>query len=182
MSRSSSARVRSSGSSAAHARARSSRGATSIVVMGGTLLLRGGSVRFGMMVRVRSYEFRETWEVAAPVDAVRDLLVDLERYPEWWPQVVAVASLGPDDARVLCRSTLPYTLDLVLHAVSREAPRLEVEVAGDLTGTGLDFAQDVTVQGRLLGWASYVGRPLLAWNHDRMMAGCLAGLRRQLAL
>jgi len=162
--------------------------------MGGTLLLRGGSVRFGMMVRVRSYEFRETWEVAAPVDAVRDLLVDLERYPEWWPQVVAVASLGPDDARVLCRSTLPYTLDLVLHAVSREAPRLEVEVAGDLTGavrwhlsptatgTRLDFAQDVTVQGRLLGWASYVGRPLLAWNHDRMMAGCLAGLRRQLAL
>ena len=147
-----------------------------------------------MMVRVRSYEFRETWEVAAPVDAVRDVLVDLERYPEWWPQVVAVASLGPDDARVLCRSTLPYTLDLVLHAVSREAPLLEVEVAGDLTGavrwhlsptatgTRLDFAQDVTVQGRLLGWASYVGRPLLAWNHDRMMAGCLEGLRRQLAL
>ena len=146
-----------------------------------------------MMVRVRSYEFRETWEVAAPVDAVRDLLIDLERYPEWWPQVVAVASLGPDDARVLCRSALPYTLDLVLSAVSREAPLLEVEVGGDLTGTvrwrlsptavgtRLDFEQDVTVESRLLGLASYVARPLLTWNHDRMMAGCLAGLRARLA-
>ena len=83
-----------------------------------------------MMARVKAYEFRETWEVAAPVDDVHDVLVDLERYPAWWPQVVAVASLGPDDARVLCRSALPYTLDLVLHAVSREAPTLEVEVAG----------------------------------------------------
>src|SRR5689334_18311647 len=140
------------------------------------------------------FTFSGTWEVAAPTDAVQALLIDLERYPEWWPQVVAVASLGPDDARVLCRSTLPYTLDLVLHAVSREAPLLEVEVAGDLTGAvrwhrpptatrpRLDFAPDVPVQGRLLGWASYVGRPLLAWNHDRMMAGCLEGLRRQLAL
>ncbi|WP_246354859.1 hypothetical protein [Nocardioides ungokensis] len=91
-------------------------------------------------------------------------------------------------------------LDAALHARPGparrlpEAPLLEVEVGGDLTGavrwhlsptatgTRLDFAQDVTVQGRLLGWASYVGRPLLAWNHDRMMAGCLIGLRRQLAL
>src|SRR6478672_13427225 len=191
MSRSSSARVRSSGSSAAHARARSSRGATSIVVMGGTLLLRGGSVRFGMMVRVRSYEFRETWEVAAPVDAVRDLLLDLERYPVWWPQVVAVASLGPDDARVLCRSALPYTLDLVMHAVSRELPVLEVGLSGHLRGsvrwrlseqtggTGLDIAQEVTVHGPVAPFAAVLS-PLARWNHGRMMAGGLAGLRRRL--
>ncbi len=88
--------------------------------------------------------------------AVHDLLVDLEHYPDWWPQVVAVASLGPDDARVLCRSTLPYTLDLVLHAVDRSPGRLEVAVSGDLSGsvrfalsddpggTRLDFAQEVT--------------------------------------
>ena len=28
---------------------------------------------------------------------------------------------------------------------------------------------------------SVEGRPLLAWNHDRMMAGCLEGLRARLA-
>ncbi len=86
---------------------------------------------------------------------MRDVVVDLERYPEWWPQVRAVASLGPDEARVLCRSSLPYTLDLVLRAVTRELPVLEVEVGGDLNGwvrwrltevpegTRMDFEQQV---------------------------------------
>jgi carbon monoxide dehydrogenase subunit G len=140
-----------------------------------------------------SFTFAGTWEVAAPVDAVHALLVDLEGYPSWWPQVVAVASLGPDDARVLCRSVLPYTLDLVLHAVDRSRERLEVAVAGDLSGsvrfdlaarnggTRLDLAQDVTVSGPL-ALASYAARPVLRWNHHRMMAGCIDGLRRQLSI
>ncbi len=137
------------------------------------------------------YTFRDTWSVAATPEAVRDLVVDLERYPRWWPQVVAVASLGPDDARVLCRSVLPYTLDLVLHAVTRELPVLEVEVTGDLAGTvrfrvtpedggtRLDFEQEVEIAG-LLGLASSVARPVLAWNHDRMMRGCRDGMRAAL--
>lgn len=45
-----------------------------------------------------SFSFRAAWHLPAPPEALRDVLVDLERYPEWWPQVVAVASLGPDDA------------------------------------------------------------------------------------
>jgi carbon monoxide dehydrogenase subunit G len=138
------------------------------------------------------YEFRGTWSVAAPLEAVREAVVDLERYPEWWPQIRAVAKLGPDDARVLCRSTLPYTLDLVLHAVSRDGTVLEVEVSGDLdgsvrwqlspepAGTRMDFEQQVRVTG-LLALGSYVARPLLRWNHHRMMLGCIAGLRDRLA-
>jgi carbon monoxide dehydrogenase subunit G len=139
-----------------------------------------------------TFAFRDSWEVAAPVSAVHDVLADLEHYPDWWPQVVAVASLGPDDARVLCRSVLPYTLDLVLHAVNRSPGVLEVAVSGhligtvrfDLTpvggGTRLDFAQEVRVPG-WLGVASYVARPVLRWNHDRMMRGCQQGLRSHLA-
>jgi hypothetical protein len=140
-----------------------------------------------------SYRFGGRWTVPHGVPEVAALLVDLERYPEWWPQVVAVASLGPDDARVLCRSALPYTLDLVLHAVHREPPVLETTVDGDLhgvvrwrlspsglDGTRLDFEQEVEVRGAL-AVASYAGRPLLRWNHDRMMRGCVAGLRRALA-
>ena len=139
------------------------------------------------------FSFRRTWTVAAPVAAVHAALVDLERYPEWWPQVLAVAKLGADDARVLCRSTLPYTLDLVLHAVHRERRLLETGISGDLHGsvrwrltaieggTRMDFEQDVAVRGRRLGLASYLVAPVLRWNHDRMMAGCLAGLRALLA-
>lgn len=140
-----------------------------------------------------SFAFRDSWEIGAPPARVHAVLVDLEHYPAWWPQVVAVASLGPDDARVLCRSALPYTLDLVLHAVSRSAAHLEVEVSGDLAGsvrfaltpvaagTRLDFEQEVRVRG-WLGAAAYLARPLLRWNHERMMRGCARGLRARLAL
>ncbi|WP_243056896.1 SRPBCC family protein [Nocardioides sp. SR21] len=134
-----------------------------------------------------TYTFSGSWSVPAPPSAVHAVLVDLERYPSWWPQVVAVASLGPDDARVLCRSVLPYTLDLVLHAVSRSPARLEVAVSGDLSGsvrfsltpsgpgTRLELAQEVEVDG-LLAAASSVLSPVLRWNHHRMMAGCVDGL------
>jgi hypothetical protein len=138
------------------------------------------------------FAFEERWWLPAAPAAVRDVLVDLEHYPEWWPQVVAVASLGPDDARVLCRSTLPYTLDLVMHAVSRELPVLEVALAGHLQGsvrwrltresggTSLDLRQQVSVHGPIAPVASLF-RPVARWNHRRMMAGGHAGLRARLA-
>lgn len=137
------------------------------------------------------FSFEERWWLPAPPAAVRNVLVDVERYPEWWPQVVAVTSLGPDDARVLCRSTLPYTLDLVMHAVSRELPVLEVALAGHLSGTvrwrladesggtGLELRQQVSVHGAIAPLAAVL-RPVAVWNHRRMMAGGRAGLRRRL--
>ena len=139
-----------------------------------------------------SYSFSASWVTPAPVADVAETVRDLEHYPEWWPQVRAVVKLGPDTARVLCRSALPYTLDLVLDAVSREAPVLEVAVSGDLDGwvrwtlapvdggTRTDFVQEVAVSGAL-ALASYVGRPLLRWNHHRMMRGCEEGLRGRVA-
>lgn len=142
----------------------------------------------------RTYSFRDSWVVPAAAERVRSVLVDLEHYGAWWPQVVAVAKVGPDDARVLCRSSLPYTLDLRLHAVHREPRLLETSVDGDLVGsvrwllsdrpegTALRFEQDVTVSGWWLGLASYLCRPLLRWNHDRMMAGCRAGLTARLGV
>lgn len=138
-----------------------------------------------------SYSFSASWVTPARVPDVAAVVTDLEHYPEWWPQVRAVVKLGPDTARVLCRAALPYTLDLVLDAVSREAPVLQVALSGDLDGwvrwtlseveggTRTEFAQQVEVRGALAA-ASYVARPLLRWNHERMMAGCRAGLERRL--
>ncbi|WP_017934683.1 SRPBCC family protein [Nocardioides sp. Iso805N] len=137
------------------------------------------------------YVFREHWTVTGPPERVRDLLVDLEHYPEWWPQVVAVAKAGEDDAVVLCRSALPYTLELRLHAVSRELPTIEVAIDGHLRGyvrwtltpygedTELVWEQRVTVHGWLAPVAA-LARPFLRWNHARMMAGGRAGLTRRL--
>lgn len=138
-----------------------------------------------------SYSFSESWVTPAPLADVAATVLDLEHYPDWWPQVRAVVKLGPDTARVLCRSSLPYTLDLVLDAVSREAPVLEVAVSGDLDGwvrwtlsevdggTRTDFEQEVVVTGAL-ALASYAARPLLVWNHHQMLAGARAGIARQL--
>ena len=45
--------------------------------------------------------------MGAPREAVHAVLHDLEHYPDWWPQVRAVAKVDDDTARVVCRSTLP---------------------------------------------------------------------------
>jgi carbon monoxide dehydrogenase subunit G len=140
----------------------------------------------------RTFAFRDDWTVDAPPERVRAVLEDLEHYPDWWPEVRAVAKLGPDDALVVCRSRLPYSLELRLHAVHRLPHLLETSISGDLegqvryhlapngVGTRLRFKQDVVVVGGFLGLAARVARRLLVWNHDRMMASCVTGLRRTL--
>nr|WP_174268043.1 SRPBCC family protein [Nocardioides zeae] len=127
-----------------------------------------------------------------PPDAVATVLLDLAAYVDWWPQVVAVGRLGDDDALVLCRSTLPYDLELHLRATERALPRLEVAIGGDLVGTArftlvavgagtrVDYRQEVDLGGwfgRVPGPVLRLLDPLLRWNHARMMAGCVAGLR-----
>ena len=133
------------------------------------------------------YAFAETWELPIAAEAVRDVLVDVEHYPQWWSQVRAVAKISDDDALLVCRSSLPYDLEIVLHAVSRELPSLEVGLGGDLDGfarwtltptprgSRMVFEQEVVVRG-LLGLASSVLRPVLRWNHRQMMRGCRQGL------
>lgn len=140
----------------------------------------------------RTFSFREQWTLAAPVARVHEVLLDLERYPEWWPEVRAVAKVDDDRAVVLCRSTLPYTLELELGAVHREPELLETTIAGDLVGEvrwrlapevrgcRVDYEQDVVVGRPLLALAAYAGGPLLRWNHRRMMASCREGLSARL--
>ncbi len=141
-----------------------------------------------MGVSVRDYLFTHTTEVAAPPPEVHALLVDLENFGSWWPQVVAVASLGPDDALVVCRSRLPYDLELHLHAESREPQLLRVGIDGPISGsalwrltpvpggTRLEFEQQVRATDPLFVLASALLKPLLRWNHHTMMRGAEAGL------
>lgn len=129
----------------------------------------------------RHFRFSGEWLVDVPHEAVHQRLIDLEHYPDWWPEIRAVASLGDDDALVVVRSRLPYDLELHLHAEHRRDDLLETSLDGDLVGwvrwrleprgerTHLVFEQEVVVTGRLLGLGAYVARPLLVWNHNRMM-------------
>lgn len=142
---------------------------------------------------IAHYRFEHRLAVPAPSDSVRAVLLDLERYPRWWPQIRAVGSLGQDTALVVCRSVLPYDLELVLEAVRREAAVLEVRLSGGLDGfarwrleshgsaTALSYEQEVDARGALAA-ASYPLRPLLRWNHAAMMRGFDRGLPGALGL
>jgi hypothetical protein len=143
-------------------------------------------------VRLAEYVFTDTWETPAPPDRVHEVLLDLEHYVDWWPQVRAVASLGPDDALVVCRSLLPYELELALHAEQRDRESLRVAIDGPIRGfahwrlaptrggTRLDFEQRVHAVARPFRWASYVARPVLRANHAWMMRGAERGLAARL--
>jgi hypothetical protein len=45
----------------------------------------------------------------------------------------------------------------------------------------VELEQEVSVGGAL-ALASYAARPLLVWNHGRMLDGCERGLRQRLGL
>jgi hypothetical protein len=138
--------------------------------------------------RPTEYFFTDSWEASAPPEAVRAVLLDLEHYVDWWPQVRAVASLGPDDALVVCRSLLPYDLELALHAEERDPESLKVRIDGPIRGfaqwrlartergTRLDFEQRVHAVGTVFRWASYLAKPVLRANHAWMMRGAERGL------
>lgn len=137
------------------------------------------------------YRFVHDTTLAAPLARVYDLIVDIEHYPRWWPQVRAVAKVDDDHAIVVCRSALPYDLELHLAAVDREPPRAEVSIAGPIEGSAswtltevaggaaLHFEQEVRALGALR-FASYLLRPLLVWNHAVMMRGFDEGARAAL--
>ena len=151
----------------------------------------------------RIFRFSSTFTVEAPRNRVHDVLVDLERYGEWWPQVRAVARIDDDHALVVCRSSLPYDLELHLTAVNRSVDLLEVTIDGPIRGratyhldevpardpaakggpgaTRLRFEQEVRAEAPLFVVASYVVKPLLVWNHQRMMEGAERGLRARLS-
>lgn len=140
-----------------------------------------------------SYRFASSWPVPHPPGHVHAVLADVEHYPEWWPQVVACLKTGEDAGVVLCRSSLPFTLELHVSLLRRTPEVLESRVTGDLdgwvrwrimpeaAGCRVHFEQEVDVRGALLRLASYVARPVLLWNHARMLAGARDGLTRRLA-
>ena len=132
-----------------------------------------------------SFRFEHRWLLDASREAAYDVLVDLERYPEWWPQISAVVKLGEDHGLVLCRSLLPFTLHLELRPEVRDPENgvLQVSIEGDLQGwsrftltptpAGLDvhYEQEVETRRALLAATRFVRRVVRA-NHTWMMRGC----------
>lgn len=146
------------------------------------------------------YRFTSRWTVPAPPGQVFDRLADLVGYPAWWPQVRAAARADDDTVLLVCRSLLPYSLELELtrQREDRADGVLEARLAGHLAGwsrwtladlrgsgsgpgTALLYEQEVTTRGRLLSAGTRVARPVLVGNHAWMMRGGRRGLLRTVA-
>lgn len=141
-------------------------------------------------VSATEYRFTSRWRVPASSTTTFDVLADVGAYPDWWPQVKAVARVDDDTARVVCRSVLPYQLDLVLtrSVEDRSHGVLEADIEGALTGwsrwtlepdpdgTRLTYEQQVSISSVGLAAASQVLRPALVANHAWMMRGGRRGL------
>ena len=141
------------------------------------------------------YVFRSEWRIDAGPDDVYAALQDVERYPSWWPQVVAARWLDDDSGEVRCRSLLPYDLAFVVHreVEDPEARVLRARMDGDLAGFSqwtvsvrdagsiAIFDEEVDVHKRLVRAAGRLVRPALRFNHDLMMRSGERGLRRKLS-
>jgi uncharacterized protein YndB with AHSA1/START domain len=131
----------------------------------------------------REYVFVDEWDVAAPPEAVYDVLVDARTYPDWWKPVYLSVEGDERETRHQFKGRLPYTLEMHARLVSEDRPRqFDVDVDGDLRGHGrwTFTARDGTTRVRwdwtvfadrpLLRYLTPVLRPLFRWNHSWAVA------------
>ncbi|WP_035794180.1 SRPBCC family protein [Kitasatospora mediocidica] len=141
------------------------------------------------------YHLTSRWQLAAPPRTVYRLLRDVERYPQWWPQVRGVRALDDTSGELRIRSVLPYTLLMTARELRQDeaAGVLEAELTGDLagwsrwtvgahgTGSLALFEEDVRPGKPLMRRLALPARPLFLANHALMMRAGERGLRRHLA-
>ena len=139
------------------------------------------------------FRFDRSWHFAVTPEELWTTLSHTERYREWWPwlrtfTIDGAAGDGGEpltagqSASVVIQAPLPYQLHCTVHvdeAVRNE--RLVTHVEGDLSGPArLELrAVDGGAEARL-AWAlelrapllrtlAVVGRPAMAWAHDRIV-------------
>ena len=137
------------------------------------------------------------WTVPTTAELTWPVLVDVVRWPSWWPGIASARVVRPGSAdglgrcaALVVRSVLGYRLALQVELTDAAAPyRTSLTVRGDLRGTGTWTAHDQHNGTRMtIVWCVVtersllrVLRPVARWAHGRTMAAGQAGLRRRLA-
>jgi uncharacterized protein YndB with AHSA1/START domain len=143
----------------------------------------------------KEYVFVDEWEVDAPQEAVFEAIADARTYPEWWkPVYIEVEGDQPPGPGVATRhhfkGKLPYTLKTRSRITRFDPPTyVEVEVDGDLSGTGrwtltpnadgrihVRFDWIVHADRPLLRYLTPILRPIFRWNHNWSAARAREGL------
>lgn len=150
----------------------------------------------------RHFDLVSHWRIAAPIDEVWEALVQVERWPLWWPYVRSVRRLrseGPEGLgcmhRIHWQTRLPYGLVIDAETVYIKQPEcLRGRTSGQLKGEGIWLLRheggitDVTYVYRVepttmwMRVLSPVLAPLFRWNHEGVMAAGRTGLVRYLGV
>ena len=145
------------------------------------------------------YDFVTDWRFRAPVQRVWAVILDIERYPDWWRNFRGV-SITRGDGRSIgsvieceVRGSLPYSLRYALEVIeSEDYQHILLRSTGDLVGTGRwAFAEaeadtqavyywDVATTNPILNLVAPLARSALAKNHEQVMANGYAALRPHL--
>ena len=148
------------------------------------------------------YAFLTACRVAAPREAVFEVLHESERWPEWWDGLERVVKLEEGDAEgrgslglYTWRSVMRYRLEFEMRITRVERPhRMDGEANGELAGTGSwRLYEDGEATAVLFEWRvmttrwwmnslAPIARPVFRWNHDRLMRAGGRGLARRLGV
>jgi uncharacterized protein YndB with AHSA1/START domain len=125
-------------------------------------------------------------------------LEQVDQFERWWPWLTEfeLEGEGLSVGSVLTgmvNPPLPYRMRLRIEVVECIRPRaVTATIGGDLVGesrlrfrpdaagTWVDAAWTVEMQQPAMRLASRVGRPVLQWGHDRVVAMTVAGFRRRI--
>jgi quercetin dioxygenase-like cupin family protein/uncharacterized protein YndB with AHSA1/START domain len=140
------------------------------------------------------YVFVDEWEVAAPPEAVFELIADASTYPDWWrPVYIDVETDGPPEpgrtSKQHFKGRLPYTLRTESTITVYDPPhQVGADVVGDLRGRGLwtltpdgdrthvSFDWRVFADKTIVKVLTPVARPAFRWNHAWAIARAMEGL------
>ena len=151
---------------------------------------------------MEAYQLLTTWRLDAPLPQVWDAIHGVDHWPKWWRGLESVAELEKGDKdgigslrRFTWKGALPYRLRFELRITAIEPlNQIAGKAAGDLAGTGVwrftrqqgctvvRYEWSVNTTKWWMNALAPAARPLIVWNHDRVMAWGGAGLAGHLGV
>ena len=146
------------------------------------------------------YLFESEWVVSAPMEAVFDVMADVDGYSSWWPSVnnSRLIEEGDDEgvgakAAYSIRSPLGYSMHFEMTALEVDRPnRIHSLARGDLIGTGTHIFEPrgdntavtylwyVSTTQRWMNVVAPLAKPLFVWAHHHVMREGCSGLAERL--
>ncbi|HEX8226253.1 MAG TPA: SRPBCC family protein [Candidatus Saccharimonadales bacterium] len=151
-------------------------------------------------MKQRSYDFKSTWLVSVPAEAVEAVLLNLETWTSWWPGLESASVVKPVDevvgSIITCtwRSPAGYRLHMRMMITEYVPGRyIRFKSVGDLEGQGswsfispdgastrMDIIWQVSTTRPWMNASGPILRPLFVYSHNLLMRRGNKGLQAYL--